>query len=991
MYRHDFAVSLMNQMALLSPPTKLCTFAMYSSTDPMKNALLLILLLPQLLFAQVLVSNQPQKGVPAFTMVNDKSVASIYVDAADYKVVKHASKLLASDIERVSGKQPVLLSSLTKFSGNLLIVGTLGKNKLIDALVASNKLKVESIQNGWERFIIQTVDKPFKGVSKALVIVGSDKRGTAYGVFTLSEAMGVSPWYYWADVPVKKSKNLYVKDLTYQSKAPTVKFRGIFLNDEDWGLHPWAAKNIDPTVGDIGPKTYEKVFELVLRLKGNMVAPAMHECTKAFYTVPGNMEMADEYGIMVTTSHCEPLLYNNASEWDKKKQGEWNYATNKGEIVKVLENRVKQAHQNDNIYTIALRGMHDEGMKGGPDTEKLKMLDEAIKDQRGLLSKYLSKPLTEIPQIFVPYKEVLGLYEKGLEVPEDISIVWPDDNYGYIKKLSNATEQKRAGGSGVYYHLSYLGWPNDYLWLNTTHPALMFAEMHKAYSLGATNYWLVNVGDIKPGEMGMQLFLDMAWDFDRFNFETINDYQVMQLASIFGEKYKSDFKYILDRYYFHGFTRKPEYMTWDWRWNSLYTLDNTMDTELSFTNYGEAESRLNDYNSISAKAETILNALSEELKPSFFQLVYYPVKGASLYNNQMLMGQKNRWYAKQGRSLTNTLADEVKLYHDSLALITEQYNNLLDGKWKGMMTAPGFLPQPQLSPTQKIEWSQIADDAALFVEGMTTDSVETLALPTFYNDRNERYFFEVYNKGTNPTKWQASTKEPWIKMDAQKGETSTQQRIYATIDWNLVPAGQNANGRILVSYGNRSKSIQVSAVRQPEGTEKVFVENNGAISINPTAYHRKMEHGGVRFQVIEGLGYANSALQLGNAKMDSGQGSYVEYDFYTSKVEGVTVHTYLLPLFAKDKSHSTQYGVQLDGGKLVTHHNDTKEYSREWAANVLRNSAINKVSFRLTTPGKHTLRIVCIDPGMILQKIVIDLGGLKASYIGPPVDASCPK
>lgn len=957
----------------------------------MKNYLLLLLLLPQLLLAQIQVSNQVHKGVDAFTIANGNSIASIYCDTADYKVVKQSSKLLASDIEQVSGKQPALLNSLTKFRGNLILVGTLGKNKLIDELVSTKKLMVDGIQNEWERYIIQTIDKPFKGVSKALVVVGSDKRGTAYGVFTLSEAMGVSPWYYWADVPIVKNKNLYVKDLTFLSKAPTVKFRGIFLNDEDWGLHPWAAKNIDPEVGDIGPKTYEKVFELLLRLKGNMVAPAMHECTKAFFTVPGNMEMADDYGIIVTTSHCEPLLYNNASEWDKKKQGEWNYATNKGEIVKTLENRVKQAHQNDNIYTIALRGMHDEGMKGGSDAEKLKMLDEAIKDQRGLLTKYITKPLGEIPQIFVPYKEVLGLYEKGLEVPDDISIVWPDDNYGYIKKLSNANEQKRKGGSGVYYHLSYLGWPNDYLWLNTTHPALMYAEMHKAYSLGATNYWLVNVGDIKPGEMGMQLFLDMAWDFDRFSFNTINNYQVNQLASIFGKKYEQDFKYILDRYYYHGFTRKPEYMTWDWRWNSLYTLDKVLDTELSFVNYGEAESRLNDYIEISAKAETILQALPEELKPSFFQLVYYPVKGATLYNNEMLIGQKNRWYAKQGRSLTNQLADEVKLYHDSLAMITAQYNNLLGGKWSGMMTAPGFLPQPQLSPTQKIDLSKNTDDAAVFVEGQSTDSIESVALPTFYNCNGDRYFFEVYNKGANPIAWRASASEPWIKMDAQKGETSTQSRIYVAIDWNLVPAGKNANGRILVSYGKRSKSIEVSAIRQPEGLEKLFVENNGTIGIKPTAFHRKKELGGIQFQMIDGLGYANAALQLGNATFDSGEGSYVEYDFYAFEAGDITIQTYMLPLFAKDKSHSTQYAVQLDGGAMVTHHNDTKEYSTEWAANVLRNTALNKAAFQLNNPGKHTLRIICVDPGMILQKIVIDLGGLKDSYLGPKMNSNCPK
>ena len=319
------------------------------------------------------------------------------------------------------------------------------------------------------------MENPFEGVDKALVIAGSDKRGTAYGITTVCKAIGVSPWHFWSDVPVKKQSQLYLQKTNYISKSPSVKYRGIFINDEDWGLHPWAGKNMDKTVGDIGPNTYEKVFELMLRLKANMVAPAMHECTKAFYTVAGNMETADKYGIMMTTSHCEPLMYNNASEWDEKVHGEWDYRTNRSEIDKVLDERVAQAGKKENIYTIALRGKHDSGMKGSME-EKFQLLGSAIESQRGILKKHIDKPIEEIPQIFVPYKEVLDIYEKGLKVPEDITIVWPDDNYGYIKKLSNADERKREGGSGVYYHISYLGWPNDYLWLNTTSPALMYAE-----------------------------------------------------------------------------------------------------------------------------------------------------------------------------------------------------------------------------------------------------------------------------------------------------------------------------------------------------------------------------------------------------------------------------------------------------------------------------------------------------------------------------------
>jgi hypothetical protein len=814
----------------------------------MKYIFLNLLLIPQFLFAQLQISHNEEKNKDYFPIVNSKTVATIIYDADDYSVVKKTAHLFASDIEMVTGKSPTIVSTDSKLKNNIIIIGTIGKNKLIDQLIATQKLNIDSINNQWERFAIQTIDKPFKGVKKALIIAGSDKRGTAYGVFTVSENIGISPWYWWADVPVNKNNEIYIKNLTYISKAPSVKYRGIFLNDEDWGLHPWAGKKMDKDLGDIGPKTYEKVFELMLRLKANMVAPAMHECTKAFYTVPGNMDMADDYGIMITTSHCEPLLYNNASEWDKKKQGDWNYVTNKNEIVKALESRVKQAYKNDNIYTIALRGMHDSKMEADSEEEKLQTLSEAIKDQRSLLSKYINKPLAEIPQIFVPYKEVLSIYEMGLKLPEEITIVWPDDNYGYIKRLSNKDEQKREGGAGIYYHQSYLGWPNDYLWLNTTPPALMYAEMQKAYELGAQKYWLLNVGDIKPGEMGMQLFLDMAWNIDQFNFENINDYQVNFLSSIFGEKYKEDFVHILGRYYYHGFTRKPEFMTWDWRWNSLFQVENVKDTEFSFINYNEAESRLNEYRKIADQAETILNQLPQGKKEAFFELVYYPVKGASLYNHEMLIGQKNRWYARQNRSMTNILANDVKLYHDSLATLTTQYNKLHNGKWEGMMTAPGFLPKPQLSPTQIIELPQTSE-MGIFIEGQRMDSAQ-LTLPEFNDRFNETHFFELYNKSSTPLKWHASTSDKWIKINISEGETATQDRVLVTIDWDIIPI-QKAEGFIFVSDGITSKRIRVKASSLEKDLDNLFVPNNGVISINPIDFQRKKENGNIKFQKIE--------------------------------------------------------------------------------------------------------------------------------------------
>ncbi len=940
------------------------------------------LLLPQFLCAQIQITNQPQKGSNYFSIINPKTTAKIFIDSTDFKVVDKVSNLFASDIDMVSGKRPTLISS-DKVEGNLIIIGTIGHNQLIDQLIKEKKLNVDPIKNQWERFIIQTIDRPFKGVEKALVIAGSDRRGTAYGVFTLSESIGVSPWYYWADVPVKKNKELYLQDLSYISKAPSIKYRGIFLNDEDWGLKPWASKLMDPEINDVGPNTYEKVFELVLRLKGNMVAPAMHECTGAFFKYPENKIVADGYAIMMTSSHAEPLLYNNTTEWHQLINGNWDYVENKEGVLSVLDKRVSEAAPYENIYTVGMRGIHDTGMSEVPEGfTKVNVLEEVIEEEREILAKYIKKPKDQIPQIFVPYKEVLDIYESGMKLPEDITIVWPDDNYGYIKKLGNKEEQQRKGGAGVYYHISYLGWPNDYLWLNSTPPALMYTELQKAYVLGANKYWLLNVGDIKPGEMGMQFFLDMAWDFDAFNFENVTEYQVNKLAAIFGETYKKDIKYIFDRYYYHGFTRKPEYMSWDWKWSSIFSHPNIKDTDFSFINYNEAENRLNEYAEIADKAEAILNKLPEELKASFFEMVYYPVKGASLYNHKMLVAQKNRWYAKQSRAITNALVNDVKLYQDSLEEITLQYNSLLQGKWEGMMTAPGFLPTPQLPPTQQIELSKMPK-MGLFIEGQTSDSLETYKLPEFIKHFNAPHFFEVYNKGNLPFSWKAKVSADWIKLDKSESTTKTQQRIQVTIDWSKFPSKEKAKGEILISDGKASKKIAVSAINPKVSTNKLYTENMGVISIDPTGFQRKTENGDIKFQVIKDLGYSNASLQLGSAKFDSGKESNVAYDFYASKTGEVTIYTYMLPLFAKDATHGTSYGIQVDNSELIIQSNDVKEYSREWASNVIRNSTINKAKVVIDKVGKHTLKIYSVDPGMILQKIVIDMGGLKDSYLGP--------
>ena len=587
--------------------------------------LLVMILCSPVAWTQVSLTKSNNKS-NEFGLVNRKGNASLYVDGRDFEVVKKAAKLFSDDVQLVTGQGIQVGTTESKLVRNSIIVGTLGHNELIDKLVTKKKLNVSLLKERWESYLVEIVHNPFPGVNKALIVVGSDRRGTAYGLFSISELIGVSPWYWWADAPVAKYNELNIKVDKFVSKEPTVKYRGIFINDEDWGLLRWAKKTFEKERGNIGPKTYAKVCELLLRLKANYLCPAMHEASTAFNKIPENKLVADSFAIVMGSVHCEPLLFNNASEWDKKTMGEWDYINNKDMLNKVLKQRVVENSAYENVYTLALRGLHDKAMSGSNDMkERVKMLGEALNAQRQLLVDVIKKPANEIPQAFTPYKEVLDVYSAGLDLPEDVTIIWPDDNYGYMKRLSSPREQKRSGRAGVYYHVSYLGKPHDYLWMSTTSPSLMYEELRKAYDTTADRIWLLNVGDIKSCEASMNLFLAMAYDIDSFDYNNISLYQARWLANIFGDKYYNDFVDITNTFYHQAFSRKPEFMGWGYQWaTNRHGKERNTDTDFSFANYREADLRLAAYERIGAKVGEILNELPEEYKPGFYQLLYYP-------------------------------------------------------------------------------------------------------------------------------------------------------------------------------------------------------------------------------------------------------------------------------------------------------------------------------------------------------------------------------
>jgi hypothetical protein len=632
--------------------------------------LLALLFSKQSLLAQsknnILLSQQ--NSINAFPIFSNTTSTSFYYDVNDAKVVKIATEAFANDVKLISGKKISINKNAE--SAYTIIAGTIGRSTLIDDLIKSKSINVTGIKNKWECFSIQIL-------KNKLVIVGSDRRGTAFGIFHLSKLMGISPLVYWADVVPNKKQQLFVTG-SYTSTEPSVQYRGIFINDEDWGLQPWAAKNMDTVIKDIGPKTYLKVFELLLRLKANYIWPAMHPCTKAFYYYKENPKVADDYAIVVGGSHCEPMLRNNVCEWAetyeeeyKKKPGEWRYDVNKPEIYTYWDDRIKEAVNYESVFTIGMRGVHDGSMPGPKDAnEKVKLLENVITDQREILQNNFKKSSTTIPQIFVPYKEVLSLYRRGMKLPDDVTIIWPDDNHGYIRQLPNEEEQKRSGGHGVYYHLSYWGSPHDYLWLSSASPALIGYEMKKAYNYGAKKLWVFNVGDIKPAELETQFAMDMAYDINMYDERNPLQYIDKWATDIFGKKVAKEIATIKEKYYQLAQLGKPEH--------------------LGMINYNQHDTkhRLKDYQQLAATVLDVEKLIPANLQDAFFQLIKYPTLSAKWMNEKIAYSKIAQFYVNRSRMKdAGTYCTQAKIVYDSITTISNYYNTILaNGKWNGIMS-----------------------------------------------------------------------------------------------------------------------------------------------------------------------------------------------------------------------------------------------------------------------------------------------------------------
>lgn len=650
----------------------------------MKTSLLPRLLRAALLCAAALLLNVPTEAQILFEKGQE---TTIYLSPEEEPVAHTALEILGKDVATVF--DGARLAQASEPADDVQIVAGTADNAAFRRYAEQQGADLSGLAGEWEAF---RISRPGK---KQLFVAGSDARGLAYGLLELSRAIGVSPWEWWADVRPEGRERFRVKDVAESRQAPSVRYRGIFLNDEDWGLTPWSTHRFEPQAqarpgidtrrfqGQVGPQTYARIFELLLRLRANTLWPAMHEVTVPFYLVEGNRQMAERYGIVLSTSHCEPLMRNSATEWDLTGEGDYNFLTNRPAVIRYWADRLAELGRSENIFTMGMRGKHDGRMIGVKNTEEYKeALAEVLRVQDSLLRRYINPDSRAVAQQFVPYKEVLDVYRAGLQVPEHITLVWPDDNFGYIRHFPDSAERARSGGHGVYYHTSYWGEPHDFLWLGIVQPALMYQQMRLAYERGIRQIWILNVGDIKPSEYLTELFLDLAWNVSLPGCEegsgVVRSHLGRWLEQTFGSEAGRQLLPLMEEFYRLSHVRKPEFMG-----NTrVYDGRHARIADLPWTESYIRE-RLAAFRTLSEEVGKIAPRVPQNRREAYFEMIQYPVQASDAMNRKLLYAQLARHSAPADSA---GLWQQSDAAYDRIVSLTREYNSLLGGKWDGIMS-----------------------------------------------------------------------------------------------------------------------------------------------------------------------------------------------------------------------------------------------------------------------------------------------------------------
>lgn len=901
-----------------------------------------------------------QKAVKGSFPLAVSEAATICVDSSDARVVSIAAGLLADDLERLTGLRPAVQTELPE--GPAVIAGTVGQSYLIDELASKGLIDTEALDGKWESYMIQTIHADGHPL---LVIAGSDRRGTAFGLTSLCEAAGVSPWYWWADVTPARRKALYVQPGRFMQDEPDVQYRGIFINDERFGgWARWVEQTFDKESGKVGPKVYEKVFELLLRLRGNYLWPAMHNGSQAFNADPENARLADDYAIVMGSSHCEQMLRNNEDEW--KNAGTWgdfNYLTNRDNMIRYWEERVKTNGRYENTYTLGLRGIHDYPMEGASTTqERCAIMQQAINDQRDILRRNVDKPVEDIPQILCTYEEVLDAYHAGLEIPEDVTLLWSDDKHGYTRNLSNPEEMKRKGGAGIYYHISYHGDPASWIWLSPLSPAFISTELTKAYAHGARKIWIFNVGDIKPAEKEITFAMELAWDLDRWAPEKAHGFIKEWASRTFGEEHAAEISGIYDEYYRLQASGK--------------------DSHVWFIEYPEAEirERLKRWEDIALRAEALRAEIPEDLQAAYFELVEYPVRGAWMINEYQLLARTSMAHATFADAEA-ALADAVRateMYH-ALNDWTDRYNKeLLGGKWDHFFRWDPY------------HWFYTPGMAASVCTEELLEQVRKWPAPGFLNVADalaEGIIINSEVEGETPL---------WIHAitPVENFSKAAEDNIFCKVDINghsymasatpinniwhspLIGPMWSKVGTLKLTKGENH--FRITELKANADIDAIFMglhppfpaEATASIPASEGKVIRNAEEGTIR--IVRLLGYNDGVVVLpfDTPSYTPENAPAVEYEIDIPEGAGCLEIRTLANLHVYE-GRDARYVVSIDGAPAEIFSIHTEDFSAEWRWNVLRGYSSRKIEISGLSEGKHQIRIYLLDPGIVLQELRI--------------------
>ncbi|MCC8188417.1 MAG: glycosyl hydrolase 115 family protein [Bacteroides sp.] len=796
----------------------------------------------------------------AFSLTHAGITVPVLIDENDHPGVHRAYRNLLDDIRRVTGADPIKFSEQSAQASGVVCIGTVGKSREIDRLVAEGKINGNELKGKYEKYIIQTITEPWPGVEEALVIAGSDKRGTIYGIYELSDQIGVSPWYYWADVPDRKSKYLYVIRGKYTEGEPAVRYRGIFLNDEWPSLGSW----VTVTFGGFNSHFYEKVFEWLLRLKGNYLWPAMWN--GAFYDDdPLNGPLADEMGIVIGTSHHEPMGRAH-KEWGRYGSGAWDYTTNRPVLDEFWKGGVQRLRDWESVVTIGMRGDGDEAMS---EDTNLSLLEKIVREQRKIIQQATGKKAAETPQLWALYKEVQEYYDKGMRVPDDVTLLLCDDNWGNVRKLPELTARPRQGGYGMYYHFDYVGGPRNYKWINVSQVPRIWEQMNLTYRYGVDRLWVVNVGDLKPMEYPIQFFLDMAWDPDRFRADNLLQHTEAFCKRQFGAAYGAEAARLI-----HLYTKYNRRVTPELLGPQTYSLHH----------YDEFRRVTEEYRELQLDALRLYYLIPDTHKDAYDQLVLFPVQACGNLYELYYAVAMNHDLAAKGDTEANTWADRARRHYERDSLLTLHYHrDISGGKWRHMMdqTHIGY------------------------------------------------------------TGW-------------QQPETNIMPQVH------YLP-------------GNHTAALP-----------PVFLEADGYVSIEAPHYTRMNNGQKSSWLWIPDLGKTVGAMTTTPVTVHPDTDTYLDYEIEFTSSGEVTVEILVSPTLNFNANRGLRYAVSFDGApeQIVTINGayDVRQME-EWQA-----QSINRTATRhtLDRPGRHTLRFRALEPGVVLQKILIDTGGLQPSYLGAP-------